>query len=448
MRQSTQYTCGPAVILTIINALNPLPSNRDYCSMTEQKVAEETKTRPILGTENDDLVDYLKNHPDTKSKIHSYGEDTYHNGLAIANIRNWRSGIGHFVVFLGLDQLTSDNVLIYDPLDGQIHSKNFSQFEWLNAKGDLSNWSINFETADNELEVIIDKLRLLDKKMIHVIKGEHDEFNPIYDTVSFLYEHHLKNQDLINLTDDSHINILNNELYMGSIKVNKGDTVWVKIDPRQSEKYFLTLRLMVPFENQGIEFINPPSLVLAFDDKTIPLVTKESKDRVFINNKNRIKQSLYAIEETDLIVKRLNGFGGRDVFFTKSDEQSISKLLKPESPYIIEKSIANTGENIDTRLFWYRGKIVGAVNRYGSGNKHCNMSQGGGFKLGNVEEILSNQEINKQVTCISDFLESSGFVIAGIDVLNGKLITEVNVSNPSVFKNYIEMSGDNFLFNQ
>ena len=448
MRQTTQYTCGPAVILTIINALNPLPSNRDYCSMTELQVAEETKTRPIFGTENDDLVDYLNSYSDTKDKVLSHGEDTYHNGLSIANIRNWRSGIGHFVVFLGLDKSTKDCVLLYDPLDGQIHSKKFTEFEWKNAKGNLSNWSINFETTDKELEAIIDKLRLIDKKMTHVIKGESDLFNDLYDTVSFLYDHHLKNHDLINVATDKDINIYKNDLFLGGIKVKEGDTVWVKIDPRQDELYFLTLRLLVPFESQGIEFINPPSLILSFDDKTMPLIAKSYSSQVFINTKKRIKQSLYGLGQTELVVKRLNGFGGRDVAFSEDKPNSISKLMAAEAPYIIEKSIAKKGLNTDTRIFWYKGKLVGAINKYAKGNNLCNMTQGGEITLGDIDEIMSNKKIKEQLEIISTFLGEKGFIIAGIDVLNGELITEVNVSNPSIFKNYINMSGNNFLFDQ
>ena len=162
MRQTTQYTCGPAAILTIVNAFKPLPSGRDYCSTSEMEVAELTCTKPVSGTENDELVKYLANHEPTKNKVHSHGENSYHNGLAIANIRNWRSGTGHFVVFLGLDGSNEGSVLIYDPLDGQIHSKRFDEFEWKNASGNLKNWSINFTSSKEELASIISRIKLID----------------------------------------------------------------------------------------------------------------------------------------------------------------------------------------------------------------------------------------------------------------------------------------------
>ena len=445
MRQTTQFTCGPAAILTIVNAFKPLPSGRDYCSMSEMEVSEETCTKPVSGTENNELVKYLTNHEVTKDRVHSHGENSYHNGLAIANIRNWRSGIGHFVVFLGLSDFDSDEVLIYDPLDGQIHSKRFDDFEWKNANGDLINWSINFTASKEELASIISHIKLIDKKMVHIIKGDTDLFNDLYDTVGFLHDLYLKKQDLVNLTTDKAINIYKNDLFLGGIRVNSGDTVWVKIDPKQSESYFLTLRLLVPFESKGVKFVNPPSLVLSFDDKTIPLIANSYSSQVYINTIDRVKQSLYGIGEENLVVKRLNGFGGRDVTFAKSVPEVVSELIKEDAPYIIEKSIAKKGLNTDTRIFWYKGNYVGAINKYAKGNNLCNMTQGGEITLGDIDEIVSNREIENKLKIISHFLTTKGFVIAGVDVLNGELITEVNVSNPSIFKNYIQMSGNNFL---
>ena len=447
MRQTTQYTCGPAAILTIINAFQPLPSGRDYCSMSEIEVAEQTCTKPVFGTDNNELVKYLANHEATKEKIHSHGESSYHNGLAIANIRNWRSGIGHFVVFLGLSDFDENKVLIYDPLDGQIHSKRFDEFEWKNANGDLANWSINFIASKEELASIISHIKSIDKKMVHIIKGDMDLFNDLYDTVNFLHDLYLKKQDLVNLTTDKTINIYKNDLFLGGIKVNTGDTVWVKIDPKQSESYFLTLRLLVPFESKGVKFVNPPSLILSFDDKTIPLIANSYSSQVYINTIDRVEQSLYGINEDNLVVKRLNGFGGRDVTFSSNVSEDISELMKEGLPYIIEKSIAKKGINTDTRIFWYKGSYVGAINKYAKGNNLCNMTQGGEITLGNIDEIISNREIENKLKIISHFLTIKGFVIAGVDVLNGELITEVNVSNPSIFKIYIQMSGNNFLLN-
>ena len=146
-----------------------------------------------------------------------------------------------------------------------------------------------------------------------------------------------------------------------------------------------------------------------------------------------------------MVVKRLNGFGGRDVAFSKSIPEDIAELMKEGLPYIIEKSIAKKGLNTDTRIFWYKGNYVGAINKYAKGNNLCNMTQGGEITLGDIDEIISNREIENKLKIISNFLTTKGFVIAGIDVLNGELITEVNVSNPSIFKNYIQMSGNNFL---
>ena len=146
-----------------------------------------------------------------------------------------------------------------------------------------------------------------------------------------------------------------------------------------------------------------------------------------------------------MVIKRLNGFGGRDVTIVPATSEL--EEVKDDAPYIIEKSIAKEGRNTDSRIFWFNGKLIGVVNRFGENNNLCNMTQGGGIELGDLNKILENQDIKNQIDTITDFLTEKKCLIAGIDVLNFEKITEVNISNPSVFKNYIQLSDNNFLFN-
>ena len=166
-----------------------------------------------------------------------------------------------------------ERYVIYDPLDGRIHTLRSEDFEWKNSSNTLNSWCVTFDATEKEVESFIEKLESENQKMFHIVKGKEDEYNPIYDTVGFVKEHYLNGRCVVNEITDEQISIQDNKLFFGAIQVKSNDVVWIKIDPNQSERYFMTLRMMVPFERDGVVFINPPSVILSYDDKTIPLVT-------------------------------------------------------------------------------------------------------------------------------------------------------------------------------
>lgn len=90
---------------------------------------------------------------------------------------------------------------------------------------------------------------------------------------------------------------------------------------------------------------------------------------------------------------------------------------------------------------------MGAVKRFGSNGGVCNMSQGNphlSIKIDKYLKTLSSETLN-DLRKVSKKLSDLGVFIAGIDVFNDENITEVNISNVSVFKNFIEDTGINIL---
>jgi len=395
-------------------------------------ISDSLGGKPFVGIEHERMIEYVESHPVLSESLIDYGSHTYNGGLCVANIKNWRSGIEHYVVIL---KENNGKYTILDPIDGMIHERRKEEFLWENRDGSLKSWSINFRATDAEVERIIQEEN---KPVIHIIKGMEDEFSPVYDTVSFLEKLHLDLGDLVSVETDDMIHVIDNQLYLGSKMVREIDTVWVKIDPRQEERYFNILRTLSLFED-SVNFINKPSLILRYDDKTLPFKILERSGRIVCNESNLVK-AFHCSEPS--VVKRMNGFGGRDVHFVK-DESEIKEL---DYPVVKEKDIScPEGNNVDTRIFWFQGQFVGAVNRYSNGSKYCNMTQNGTHESLLLIELDLSGEIIEELESVSMFLLSEGFSIAGVDVLNGKEITEINISNPSVYKNYIEDTGDNFI---
>lgn len=434
MRQNFDYSCGAACVLAVMDIIVSR-SIKSHSASEELMVCLELGVSPESGLENEALVSYVQKHDVLSDLCTSHGVNTYKSGVSIANIRNFRSGIGHYVLVLGEE---NQKYRIWDPIDGRIHLLSASEFEWKSGSGKVENWSINFGIQLESLPSIEQSNK------VFILHGENDEFNPRYDTGSFLFEQCFDRGYAVSRVVEEKICIINNELYINGLFIQDKDVVWLKIDPRQDESYFLTLRILSLFEHR-INFYNPPSLLLRYDDKFLSLAYKRFS---IINSQSLISEIQYLERGNKVVAKRLNGFGGRDVLFFSSKDLASSSLRK-SSPYLIEHDISvPDNQNVDTRIFWFKGKYRGAVHRFSNGAKHCNMTQGGGHLSIDVNSfILSlSENLQDELRNLSNQLKYLNVIIAGVDVLNNKQITEVNISNTSVYKNYIEDTGDNFLF--
>lgn len=128
--QTTSFSCAAASLLTVEALLG-------VHNHFEADLMEALDVRPKVGTDTELLAGYCeRNYPGV-----SFGEHAYNGGLAIANIRNWRCGTGHFVVFLEGD---AEKVEIFDPFDGEIHIKEWGELDFQSGCGAYKHWTINF----------------------------------------------------------------------------------------------------------------------------------------------------------------------------------------------------------------------------------------------------------------------------------------------------------------
>lgn len=443
MRQTTTFTCGPASAVVIIKAIMSLKKDDKNLEVNERELANIMRAKPMRGTSTKQVIEYLYNHPVTAKKVESQGVNTYKGGVAIANIRNWRSGGGHYVVLLGYDE--EQRMKIYDVLGGKVYHMPMDEFEWCNGGGELVRWSVNIGLSKKEFKGVVEHIEAINEDMVHIIIGENDNDRSLSDNASFLKSYYLGRGKQVNVVLDSEITILNNTLMLGGVEVNSGDTVWVKIDPHAGARYFLVLRMLVPFENLGVLFINPPSLILSYGDKMLPMITGSMAGSMVSSNLNKINMGLYNIKSDMVVVKRVQNWGGEEVWITHKDGENIKKKIDNTLPYILETDIGNNNENINSRVIWYKGDLIGVVDRERFRNDVGRKIRAEDFYWGRLEDVLFDTSLKEQIGALSEFLTKQGFVLAEISVANFKKITKVVVSNPGTIKLYIELSGDNFL---
>jgi len=155
-------------------------------------------------------------------------------------------------------------------------------------------------------------------------------------------------------------------------------------------------------------------------------ITHVSKNREYLER---------VISESDrerMILKPLNGYGGRGVIvLEKSAKTSLRSLLDfyigegEETNYVILQEFVKGAENGDIRVLMLNGEPIGAMRRVpAAGEARSNVHVGGTA----VKHTLTREE---KALCkvIGPQLVRDGLFFVGLDIISGKLI-EVNVLSP------------------
>ena len=170
------------------------------------------------------------------------------------------------------------------------------------------------------------------------------------------------------------------------------------------------------------------------DHELIP-TTHVSKDVEYL------RQIIEESDQEQMIMKPLDGFGGRGVIIIeKSASKNIKSLLDfyvnnsgkgNKSQYVILQEYIPGAERGDVRVLMLNGEPIGAIRRVPSSNDmRSNVSAGGSvekYKLAKDEVALCKK--------IGEKLVRDGLYFAGLDIIAGKLI-EVNVMSPGALSEY------------
>ncbi len=144
-----------------------------------------------------------------------------------------------------------------------------------------------------------------------------------------------------------------------------------------------------------------------------------------------LEQVLEESPTEKMIMKPLNGFGGRGVIVVeKNAQQNFRSLLEfyiggEQGNYVILQECVEGAEQGDVRILMLNGEPIGAMRRVPSEKDIRSNIHAGGKE---VKHTLSKEE--KQLCkALGPQLVRDGLYLVGLDVINGKLI-EVNVLSP------------------
>jgi glutathione synthase len=201
------------------------------------------------------------------------------------------------------------------------------------------------------------------------------------------------------------------------------DLVCLRIDPPVDARYLHTTYVLDLVEDAGVPVVNRPQGVRAVHEKLIALRFPQLCPATLVTADPAAVREFVAQHGT-AVVKPVDGFAGIDVWLLHDDPSATalveSATVAGTRHVIVQEYLAAVGEG-NKRLFLLDGEIVGAVLRRPASDD---------FRIGPPVAVAQVDAHDRAIVdAVAPVLAAHGIVIAGLDVIGGRLI-EVNVTCP------------------
>jgi glutathione synthase len=200
------------------------------------------------------------------------------------------------------------------------------------------------------------------------------------------------------------------------------DVVWLRIDPPVDARYLHTTYLLDLATSAGTRVVNTPAGVRALHEKLLALQLPELCPATVVTSRSAEVEAFVASYGT-AVVKPVDGFAGTDVWLLESGRgcRAFAESATAGGRHVIVQEYLPAVDAGNKRLFVLDGEIAGAVVRRPSADD---------FRIGPpVAEAAVDAADRRIVAALAPRLLAHGIAIAGLDVIDGRLI-EVNVTCP------------------
>jgi len=207
------------------------------------------------------------------------------------------------------------------------------------------------------------------------------------------------------------------------------DVVLMRQDPPFDLGYITATHLLERIQGETL-VVNDPASVRNAPEKVWVLDFAQFMPPTAITRSLGLTRKFLA-EHGEIVIKPLHGFAGGSVFRIGPDGRNLASLMELfnrtyREPHVIQKFIPEISEG-DKRIVLIDGEVAGAVNRVpGEGEIRSNLAVGG--KAAKTELSAHEQKI---CAALGPELRKRGLLFAGIDVIGGKWLTEINVTSPT-----------------
>ena len=187
------------------------------------------------------------------------------------------------------------------------------------------------------------------------------------------------------------------------------------------------------------KIINNPTSVRNVSEKFYSTnFLKYMPDTIFTKNVREIYTFLK--KNKKIVIKPIHGYAGKNILFIdrKLNIKILNKYIKKFDHVMAQKYLSKVKEG-DKRVFIINGKVKGAIRRLPKKNSILsNISQGGTA----LKTNLNSREL-KISKLVARRLKKSKIFFAGIDLVGGYLIGDINVTSPTGLPQYKNLTGIN-----
>ena len=295
------------------------------------------------------------------------------------------------------------------------------------------------------------------KKIIAIQSNKLNEINIETDTTFLLALEAQKKGYQIIWYETKDLNLINSKIYINGIKVRFFDRKknfykilsFVKFN--LDEAKFVLIRQNPPFNMDYINsthFLNNLKSTRVIND---PTAVRNVSEKFFstrflkympetIITKN-IKQIIsFKKKHKKIVIKPIHGYAGKNILFfeNKVKVSYLKKYIKKFDHVMVQRYLEKVKDG-DKRVFIINGKVKGAIRRLPKkGSILSNISQGGvaiKTKL-NLRELKISKLVAKN-------LKKENIFFAGIDLVGGYLIGDINVTSPTGLPQYKNLTNIN-----
>ena len=295
-------------------------------------------------------------------------------------------------------------------------------------------------------------------KIVAIQADPIEKINPKTDTTLLLALEAQKRKHKIYWFESKDLSFINSKLFadVKELRLFSNDKKYFKIIRKKkfnlSSSKVILIRQDPPF---NIDYINSTLLLDSIKNRTKIINNPESvrniseklfsikfmqlmPPTIFTKNLNVIINFYQKYKK--IVLKPVNGYAGKNINFInrKLNLGALRKYLKKTGFVMVQKFLPLVKYG-DKRVFIINGKVVGAIKRVPSKNSILsNISQGGkAFKtnLSKFEKKVSNH--------VAKVLKKNNIYFAGIDLISGKLIGDINVTSPTGLIQFKQLTGIN-----
>ena len=223
-----------------------------------------------------------------------------------------------------------------------------------------------------------------------------------------------------------------------NFNLSNSNLILIRQDPPFNIDY-INSTLLLDTIKKRVKIINNPGSVRNISEKLFSIKFMNlMPPTIFTKNFNEVIN--FYQKHKKIVLKPVNGYAGKNIYFInkKLNQNALRNYLRKTGFVMVQKFLPLVKYG-DKRVFIINGKVMGAIKRVPSKNSILsNLSQGGkAFKinLNKFEKKISNQ--------VAKVLKKNNIYFAGIDLISGKLIGDINVTSPTGLTQFKELTGIN-----